>query len=198
MREVPCVMVPKTRHLNGGARTMFQRMMLIGVLVLLPGCSLAFVDGPPPNLPDTYNPLVSPCTTSKLLPILDLGGTVAYGLAFGSVLGMTEQQARDEYNAGRTSLLVTTGLMGLLFSTSSHGGFGKVKECRNALLTMTPTLTPPRTSLGPSYTATSSWAASGEWLGPLPRVWRLQPTGSALPWRAPSSLDRPLTPPNAR
>ena len=44
---------------------MFQRMMLIGVLVLLPGCSWAFVDGPPPNLPDTYNPLVSPCTTSK-------------------------------------------------------------------------------------------------------------------------------------
>ncbi len=35
---------------------MFQRMMLIGVLVLLPGCSLAFVDGPPPNLPDTYKP----------------------------------------------------------------------------------------------------------------------------------------------
>ena len=185
-------MVPNTRPPNGGARTMFQRMMLIGVLVLLPGCSLAFVDGPPPNLPDTYNPLVSPCTTSKLVPILDMGGAVAYGLALATVLSLTEEQVRDEYNVGRTSLLVTTGLMGLLFSTSSHGGFGKVKECRNALSTMTPTLTPSGTSLGPPHTATSSWAASGQGLGPLPPVWHLQPTGSALPWRAPSSLHRPL------
>ena len=92
---------------------------------------MAFVDGPPPNLPDTYNPLVSPCTTSKLVPILDMGGAVAYGLALATVLSLTEEQVRDEYNVGRTSLLVTTGLMGLLFSTSSHGGFGKVKECRN-------------------------------------------------------------------
>ncbi len=159
---------------------MFQRMMLIGVLVLLPGCSLAFVDGPPPNLPDTYNPLVSPCTTSKLFPILDLGGTAVYALAFGSVLGMTDEQARDQYNAGKTSLLVTTGLMGLLFSTSSQGGFGKVRECRNALLTMTLTLTPSRASLGP-HTANSSWAASEQGLGPLPPVWHLSPTGSAFP-----------------
>ena len=177
---------------------MFQRMMLIGVLVLLPGCSLAFVDGPSSNLPDTYNPLVSPCTTSKLFPALDMGGSVVYALAFATVLGMTDQQARDDYDVGRTSLLVTTGAIALGFSTASWDGLRKVRECRDALLTMTPTLTPPRTSLGPSYTATSSWAASGEWLGPLPPVWHLSPTGSALPWRAPSSLDRPLTPPNAR
>ena len=171
---------------------MFQRMMLIGVLVLLPGCSWAFVDGPPPSLQNTYNPLVSPCTTSKLLPVLDLGGYVAYGLAFATVLGMTDQQARDEYNASKTTVLATTGLVGSLFLWSSTDGFKRVRECRNALSTMTPTLTPPRTSLGPSHTATSSWAVSGEWLGPLPPVWHLQPTGSALPWRAPSSLDRPL------
>ena len=154
---------------------MFKPTALICAMLLTSGCSLAFVNGPPEGMTIENSPqLTRLCTTSNILPALDVVGTVLYAASFGTTLGMTDSQVRDQYDADKTSVLALAGAMTGLLATSAHSGLRRVKECRNALLPPVEEPTPQAylPSFGPPYTATVSWAAfEQEPAPPLPASW---------------------------
>lgn len=92
------------------------------------GCSLLFVNPPPP--PDQRGPVVH-CTESQVLPVLDM-----FVAGFQLVRALIAYSSRDSDYAGATlnregEMIAATGLFAL-FGGSSAIGFSTTAGCREA------------------------------------------------------------------
>ena len=99
--------------------------------LMLTGCSLGFVAGPPPQ--HAQLPAVA-CTDSLLAPILDsVYGGVA-GLTFLTAVGTTDEKwAMDNARLGsRTDVAVLYGSLAALAGASALYGYYTVHACRVA------------------------------------------------------------------
>lgn len=101
-------------------------------LASLSGCSLMFVDGPPPDGVGSRRSVKEPipCTMSYAWPSVDLlwTGLQLTGLVLGAAAaGNSSRMAADQ---GRISLqIVGTLVLGSLFATSTAVGFSRVSAC---------------------------------------------------------------------
>ena len=98
---------------------MFARQLLAASLVLLSGCSLAFVDGPPDFIPADEPVPPGSCSVERVLPILDAVGAGAFLIA-----ALTS----SEGDAVRFGAVAGAGL-----GFSSYTGFRRVSSCRERL-----------------------------------------------------------------
>lgn len=100
---------------------MLRRLIVLFAAGSLSGCSLLFVNGPPPG----DGPLAPGyCTTSRAAPTLD---AVAAGLYFGAALAGEVPEGLDVSDGTARAIwfLYGAGLTG-----SSLNGARKTKECR--------------------------------------------------------------------
>lgn len=112
-------------HLLRVPQPMFRAIVLILVL-LLPSCSFAFVEGPPQVRPGGEPPTPSTCTTEMTLPYIDIFGGLVSGLA-GVALVFDERS--DEYE----NIGILTMTLGLVLVTSGRSGHHRVTGCRDFL-----------------------------------------------------------------
>lgn len=98
---------------------MFARQLLVGSMVLLSGCSLAFVDGPPDFIPANEPVPPGSCSVERVLPILD-----AVGAGASLIVALTD----SEGDAVRFGAVVSAGL-----GFSSYTGFRRVNSCKERL-----------------------------------------------------------------
>ena len=98
---------------------MFTRLLLIGSLVLLSGCSLAMVKGPPDFVPAEEQVPMGSCTVERVFPILDAVGAGAF-----VITAITSSDG----NAVRSSA-VLGGALGF----SSYTGFRRVGKCKERM-----------------------------------------------------------------
>ncbi len=103
---------------------MLARQLLVGSLVLLSGCSLAFVDGPPDYIPADQPAPPGSCTIERIMPILDAVGAGAF-----LITALTS----SEGDAVRYGAVLGGGL-----GFSSYTGFRRVGSCK-ARMFMQPT-----------------------------------------------------------
>jgi hypothetical protein len=87
------------------------------------GCSLAFVNGPPPN--HERLPFFD-CTTSNVLPTVDLllAGAAAVDAVGGTAGASALSSSRAE--------LIGFAVEGAVFAASAIYGYGKTSECKKA------------------------------------------------------------------
>jgi hypothetical protein len=103
------------------------------LLVLLGGCSFAFVSGPPKGAPPT-----APYTESRVAPIVD--AVIAAGLVAGGIAGVAAQSKCTPTSASDCSMFdyssdaQTAGgvalLGGLVWAISAFHGFSATSDCR--------------------------------------------------------------------
>ena len=111
------------------------------IVPLFSGCSWALVEGPPVGY-ERFNYV--PCTQSKVVPTIDAG--VAAAATWLGMMAMTSDEFVTGLEGGdtwinvpgasysKTGAIVTFLSAGVLTGVSSAMGFGKVKECREAVL----------------------------------------------------------------
>ncbi|WP_420617278.1 hypothetical protein [Candidatus Palauibacter sp.] len=102
---------------------------VVGSVLLLSGCSLAFVDGPPPG----DGPLPrGTCSTSAVAPVLDASGAAMWGLTGGLALADALNDEPDPPNSIFTN--ESGGVVSLLiagaYAYSAVRGFQATSECR--------------------------------------------------------------------
>ena len=103
------------------------------LLLLLGGCSFAFVSGPDKGAPPTAS-----CTESRIAPIADT--VIAGGLIAGGIAGLASQSKCTPTSASDCSMFdysstaQTAGgialLAGLVWAISAYRGFSETSECR--------------------------------------------------------------------
>jgi len=98
---------------------MFARQLLVGSLVFLSGCSLAFVDGPPDFIPADEPVPPGSCSIERVLPVLD-----AVGAGASLIVALTS----SEGDAVRFGTVVSAGL-----GFSSYTGFRRVNSCKQRM-----------------------------------------------------------------
>lgn len=98
---------------------MLARQLLVGSLVLLSGCSLALVDGPPDFIPADQPVPPGSCSVERILPVLDAVGAGAF-----LVTALTS----SEGDAVRFGAVISAGL-----GFSSYTGFRRVGSCRERM-----------------------------------------------------------------
>ena len=109
------------------------------IAFLLSGCSVLVVQGPPQVSPGAAGPPVMTCTTSKWVPLVDLGAGVASG-GGGTLVAVANLNEGDmAYGlawAGVGTAQIVSGILGLR----------RVNACRDAIADFTagPPLSPPR------------------------------------------------------
>ena len=126
---------------------MFARQFLVASLVLLSGCSLAFVDGPPDFIPADQPVPPGSCSIERALPILD-----AVGAGASLVTALTSSDG----DAVRFGAVLGGGL-----GFSSYTGLRRVNNCRERMF-MEPAGPLPDTSLVRLF-----HGASPLWANPL-------------------------------
>jgi hypothetical protein len=147
--------------------------LLLGVACVVPllaGCSLLFVDGPPPN----HGRLAYfDCTSSRLAPVTDLvlGGLEGIGTVAALAGGRPSSDSSVMAPAAVAALFVASGIV----------GFQRVSRCDDAKSqlmrrTLEPTPNPP-----PLYQPPAD-----PWLSPSP--------GRGGGWRAPPAPPAPPAP----
>ncbi len=192
-----------TRSVGRGVGV-WKRAVLVAALVIVPaGCSLAFVNGPPPN----HQKLAYfDCSSSRALPTLDLlvAGAATVDAIGGAAGASTLPSNRAE--------LAVFGTEAALFAASAIYGYSKTAECREAQSEMVkrsaqaPTLAYPpeyggpyRRSAPPPY---DPWVVAPQPVapppsvlspvGPLPAVVPSAPPASPSAPAPPASSDRPI------
>jgi hypothetical protein len=171
--------------------------VLVAALGVMPaGCSLAFVNGPPPNHPKLA---YFDCSSSRALPTLDL--LVAGAATVDAIAG----------TAGGTSALPSSradlavfGTEAALFAASAIYGYSKTAECREAQSEMlkraarTPTLADPPGYGGPygrpAPPPYDPWVAPPPAAPPPPVLSPVGPLPPAAPSAAPASPSAPAPP----
>ena len=98
---------------------MLARSLLTCSLLLLSGCSLAFVKGPPDFIPAEEQIPMGSCTIERILPVLDAVGAGAF-----VITAITSSDG----NAVRVGA-VLSGALGF----SSYTGFRRVKNCKERM-----------------------------------------------------------------
>jgi hypothetical protein len=170
--------------------------VLVAALGVIPaGCSLAFVNGPPPN----HEKLAYfDCSSSRALPTLDL--LVAGAATVDAIPGV----ANGASGLSNHAELAVFGTEAALFAASAIYGYSKTAECREAQSEMlkraarTPTLAYPpgygglygrAAAAPPPY---DPWVAPPPPAAPPPPV--LSPLGPLPPATpaSPASGDRPI------
>jgi hypothetical protein len=96
------------------------------LLALLPGCSLLFVEGPPPG---HQRLRYFDCTSSRLAPIVDTVFSAVYGL--GGVVQAADMADADVGGDVVPAVLVPLGLAAL-FGVSAAHGYATTSECEDA------------------------------------------------------------------
>jgi len=177
---------------------------LAGLAVVPAGCSLAFVNGPPPN----HQKLAYfDCSSSRALPTLDL--LVAGAAAVDAIPGVAG--GASGLSSSRANLAVF-GTEAALFAASAIYGYSKTAECREAQSDMlkraaqTPTVAYPPGYGGPyaSVPGRAGYAAPPSydpWVTPPPApappppiLSPIGPLPPAGPAASPRSTDRPIPP----
>ena len=99
---------------------------IIAIMLMLPGCSLLFVDGPPRIRPGAPIPATADCTTSYAMPIVD----VIFGVA--SILAISELlEDEDVAASGKVAIFAyPVGLFG-----SGFQGIRRIQACEDFLNT---------------------------------------------------------------
>jgi hypothetical protein len=178
--------------------------VLVAALGVMPaGCSLAFVNGPPPN----HQKLAYfDCSSSRALPTLDL--LVAGAATVDAIPGV----ANSASGLSNHTELAVFGTEAALFAASAIYGYSKTAECRQAQSEMvkrsaqTPTLAHPPGYGGPYGRSApppyDPWVAAPppavppppvlSPVGPLPAATFPAPAASPSPTAAPASGDRPI------
>jgi hypothetical protein len=105
------------------AYRVWKLVLAAGVACGGAGCSLAFVNGPPPNADRL--PFFD-CTTSNVLPTVDL--LFAGVAAIDAVGGTAGASALSESRAD----LIGFAVEGAVFAASAIYGYGKTSECKKA------------------------------------------------------------------
>lgn len=95
---------------------MFARQLLAGSLVLLSGCSLAFVEGPPDFIPADQPVPPGSCSIERVLPVLDAVGAGGF-----LITALTSSDG----DAVRFGAVLSAGL-----GFSSYTGFRRVGNCK--------------------------------------------------------------------
>lgn len=98
---------------------MLARQLLVGSLVLLSGCSLAFVDGPPDFIPADQPVPPGSCSIERVLPVLDAVGSGAF-----LITALTSSDG----DAVRFGAVLSGGL-----GFSSYTGFRRVESCKERM-----------------------------------------------------------------
>ena len=103
-----------------------KRAMLAILTVVLAGCSLRYVDGPPVIRPGAPVPPTADCTISSTMPIVDII------LGAASVLAITEVvDGSDGLASGEVLMFaLPVGAFG-----SAHQGFRRISACKRFLAT---------------------------------------------------------------
>ena len=100
------------------------QVALLGVALSLGGCSFVFVEGPPPPSAPAGTP--ANCTTSKVLPNVDLGLAVLSGIESVLTYATTPYETdKESYSRG-----LAAALYGVVFLLSSREGKRKVEACQ--------------------------------------------------------------------
>ncbi len=124
-------------------RVSLEKSAVLSLLIvpLLSACSFLIVEAPPVGY-ERFNYV--PCTQSKVVPTIDAG--VAAASTWLAMMAMTSDEFVTGLEGGDTWLNVpgasyskTGGIVtflsaGVLTGVSSAMGFGKVRECREAVL----------------------------------------------------------------
>ena len=98
---------------------MFARLLLIGMLLLSSGCSLAFVNGPPDFIPADQPAPPGSCTIERFLPVLDAVGAGGF---------LVTALTNSDGDAVRFAAILS-GALGF----SSYTGFRRVGDCRERM-----------------------------------------------------------------
>jgi hypothetical protein len=175
-----------------GGRVGKLAVVLTALAVVPAGCSLAFVNGPPPN----HQKLAYfDCSSSRALPTLDL--LVAGAATVDAIPGV----ANGASGLSNHAELAVFGTEAALFAASAIYGYSKTAECREAQSEMlkraarTPTLAYPPgygdpygRSAPPPY---DPWVVPPAPASPPPVLSPVGPLAPATP-AAPASGDRPI------
>jgi len=103
--------------------------MIVGIGLVLPGCSLFLVHGPPPG----HEAMAAfECSESKVLPTLDALGA-GWSLV-GAVRAEDDQPSGDffDYTLSREENIVASLGLVMILGASAWSGFDKVGDCRDA------------------------------------------------------------------
>ncbi|HEX8108568.1 MAG TPA: hypothetical protein VF516_12630, partial [Kofleriaceae bacterium] len=100
----------------------------------LSGCSLAFVNGPPPQ----HEQLPAfDCTESRVAPVLDTLFAALQVANFAVAAGSTDQQWSDTFNGhppiNRGPAIPLYAALAALGTVSAYYGYSKTGDCREAL-----------------------------------------------------------------
>jgi hypothetical protein len=190
-----------TRSVRSGVGVGKLAVLVAALGVMPAACSLAFVNGPPPN----HQKLAYfDCSSSRALPTLDL--LVAGAATVDAIPGVAN--SASSLSSSRANLAVF-GTEAALFAASAVYGYSKTAECREAQSEMvkrsaqTPTLAYPPGYGGPygrpAPPPYDPWVAAPppavppppvlSPVGPLPAATPSAPPASPS---APASGDRPL------
>lgn len=168
---------------------LFRGPIVIAWLAALPGCSMLFVDGPPP---DHARRAYFDCTSSRLGPIADTILAVSFG-ASAAVAG--SGNAGPAVDAPAEAAIMLLG-MGVLSGASAVGGFGDTAECDEAIDELNRRrMTQPTTWLpGATPTPTQAGASGGCLTNQQCKVGRVCIHGTCMDY-APQPQPAPLAPP---
>jgi hypothetical protein len=176
-----------------GGRVGKLAVLLAALAVVPAGCSLAFVNGPPPN----HQKLAYfDCSSSRALPTLDV--LVAGAATVDAIPGVAN--GASGLSSNRANLAVF-GTEAALFAASAIYGYSKTAECREAQSEMlkraarTPTLGYPPGYGGP-YGRSAPPPPYDPWVVPPPAAPPppvLSPVGP-LPPATPASPSAPASP----
>ena len=102
---------------------------VVGSVLLLSGCSLAFVNRPPPG----DGPLPrGTCSTSAVAPVLDVSGAAFWGFMSGWILVDVvndEPQPANSYVTNEAASVMSLLITGA-YTYSAVRGFKSTSECR--------------------------------------------------------------------
>lgn len=105
-------------------RSLRRCFILLACLAALPGCSMLFVDGPPPDY--AQRPYFD-CTTSRLAPVTDTIFAAFYGLGGVAVAAAPSDFEID--SSTRTSVAVVYIGWATFLAVSAVGGFNDTDAC---------------------------------------------------------------------
>ena len=104
-----------------------QRIAL--VLALLSGCSFVFVSKPPPNHAQLSH---VECTSSRVVPILDIVWTALQTVNLLAAASMDDQEFEDDYKVDRKLAMAAYATFAAAGGAGIYYGWTRTSQCREA------------------------------------------------------------------
>ncbi len=109
-------------------RNRLPAIILTFTLLVTSGCSLIFVKGPPQVRPGGTVPATATCTTTRLIPMVDVLLALSWGISATRLLTDEDADAKvEEYLAAYSPPLLMAG--------SAVEGWRRVTRCEQFMLT---------------------------------------------------------------